>query len=139
MPSERKVRSRARHSVCSDPPTMPQELSTAKFVALLALRVDLGKPEKVPDPLPKAKQIVITDWPARNAQLLLRLCRALSGRDEVFSLRDVDRLDVETLSVALALTMAAVNDLYGRADWRAAVAAMEKAVESLGTRRRAAR
>lgn len=110
---------------------MAQELSTAKFVALLALRVDLGRPRKVPDPLPTTREIVISDWPSKNAQLLLRLCRALAGRDEVFSIRDVDEIDLETLSVALALTMAAVNGLYGRSDWAAAVAAMEKAARRL--------
>jgi len=35
---------------------MTQELSTAKFIALLSLRVDLGKPRRIPDPLPKAKE-----------------------------------------------------------------------------------
>jgi hypothetical protein len=107
---------------------MAAPLSKAKFVALLALRADLGKPQKVPDPLAKARAIVISDWPARNAQLLLRLCRALSGRDEVFSLRDVEGLDLETVSVALALTMAGVNERYEAPAWRAAVLAMEQAV-----------
>jgi hypothetical protein len=116
------------------PQPMPPELSTARFVALLALRGDLGKPEKVPDPLPKTTQIVISDWPARNAQLLLRLCRALTGRDEVFSVRDIDAMDLETLSVALALTMAGINGLYTRQQWLSAVAAMEKAVRALGRR-----
>lgn len=111
-------------------------LSTAKFVALLALRADLGTPRRVPDPLVKARAIVISDWPARNAQLLLRLCRALSGRDEVFSIRDVEGLDLETISVALALTMAGVNERYPSAEWASAVAAMEQAVAALprGTR-----
>jgi hypothetical protein len=44
---------------------MTKELSTAKFVALLSLRVDLGKPRRIPDPLPKAKEIVISDWPQK--------------------------------------------------------------------------
>lgn len=58
---------------------MTKELSTAKFIALLSLRVDLGKPRRIPNPLPKAKEIVISDWPQKNAQLLLRTPRA-SGR-----------------------------------------------------------
>jgi hypothetical protein len=58
----------------------------------------LGKPRRIPDPLPKAKQIVISDWPRKNAQLLLRLMRGLSGRDEVFSLRDVDGMSHETFN-----------------------------------------
>jgi hypothetical protein len=110
---------------------MTQALSKEKFVALLALRADLGKPRKVPDPLAKARAIVITDWPARNAQLLLRLCRALAGRDEVFSIRDVDGLDLETVSVALALTMAGVNERYAPAAWGSAVGEMEKSVAGL--------
>jgi hypothetical protein len=35
---------------------MTKELSAAKFIALLSLRVDLGKPRRIPDPLPKAKE-----------------------------------------------------------------------------------
>lgn len=93
---------------------MTQELSTAKFIALLSLRVDLGKPRRIPDPLPKAKEIVISDWPRKNAQLLLRLMRALSGRDEVFSLRDVEGMSHETLSLAFALTMAGIRLLQQR-------------------------
>ena len=72
-------------------------LSATKFIALLSLRVDLGRPRRIPDPLPKAKAIVISDWPRRNAQLLLRLMRALGGRDEVFSMRDVEGMSHETL------------------------------------------
>jgi hypothetical protein len=110
---------------------MAKALSTARFLALLSLRADLGKPKRVPDPLPKAKQIVISDWPARNSQLLLRLARALAGKDEVFSLRDVEKLDYETFSVALALTMAAMNGLYRKPDWQNAVKSMERAVAAL--------
>lgn len=106
-------------------------LSTAKFVALLSLRADLGKPRRIPDPLPKARQIVISDWPRKNAQLLLRLIRGLAGKDEIYSLRDVEGLDHETLSVALALTMAAVNERYSAAQWRKSAASMEKAVAAL--------
>jgi len=106
-------------------------LSTAKFIALLSLRSDLGKPRRIPDPLPKASQIVISDWPRKNAQLLLRLVRGLAGRDEVYSLRDVEGLDLETVSVALALTMAAVNERYTAAQWKRAARAMEKAVVKL--------
>ena len=32
-------------------------LSATKFIALLSLRVDLGRPRRIPDPLPKAKAI----------------------------------------------------------------------------------
>lgn len=110
---------------------MPGPLSTAKFVALLSLRADLGKPRRIPDPLPKARQIVISDWPRKNAQLLLRLIRGLAGRDEIYSLRDVEGMDHETLSVALALTMAAVNERYSAAQWQKAAASMEKAVAAL--------
>ena len=110
---------------------MPKPMSTAKFIALLSLRSDLGKPRRIPDPLPKATQIVISDWPRRNAQLLLRLVRGLAGRDEVYSLRDVEGLDHETLSIALALTMAAVNERYTAAQWKRAARAMEKAVVAL--------
>lgn len=115
---------------------MPRELSTAKFLALLSLRVDLGAPRRIPDPLPKARDIVISDWPRRNAQLLLRLIRGLGGRDEVYSLRDVEGLDHETLSVALALTMAAMNERYTRVQWQKAAASMEKAVTALKRRKR---
>ncbi len=110
---------------------MPKQLSTAKFVALLSLRLDLGKPRRIPDPLPKAREIVISDWPRKNAQLLLRLIRGLAGKDEVYSLRDVEGLDHETVSVAMALTMAAVNERYTAAQWRKAAASMEKAVVAL--------
>ena len=110
---------------------MARALSTARFIALLSLRADLGKPQRIPDPLPKAKAIVISDWPRRNAQLLLRLMRALSGRDEVFSIREVEGMSHETLSVALALTMAGVNGSYLESDWKAAVRATEKAVRAL--------
>ena len=106
-------------------------LSTAKFVALLSLRADLGKPRRIPDPLPKAREIVISDWPRKNAQLLLRLIRGLAGRDEIYSLRDVEGLDHETVSMALALTMAAVNERYTPLQWKRAAASMEKAVRSL--------
>lgn len=115
---------------------MTKELSTAKFIALLSLRVDLGKPRRVPDPLPKAKEIVISDWPRKNAQLLLRLIRALSGKDEVFSLRDVEGMSHETLSLALALTMAGINGAYSKAQWQASARSIEKAVEGLGKRPR---
>lgn len=113
---------------------MARTLSTARFVALLSLRADLGRPRRIPDPLPKAAQIVISDWPRRNSQLLLRLMRGLAGRDEVFSVRDVERLDHETLSVALALTMAGLNASYARAEWRRAVSAVERAVQALERR-----
>jgi hypothetical protein len=106
-------------------------LSTARFVALLSLRADLGKPRRIPDPLPKAREIVISDWPRKNAQLLLRLIRGLAGRDEIYSLRDVEGLDHETVSVAMALTMAAVNERYTAAQWKRAAASMEKAVTTL--------
>src|SRR6185295_6092118 len=46
---------------------MTKELSTAKFIALLSLRVDLGKPRQIPDPLPKAKDIVIAPPPRKAA------------------------------------------------------------------------
>jgi hypothetical protein len=110
---------------------MPGPLSTARFIALLSLRADLGKPRRIPDPLPKARQIVISDWPRKNAQLLLRLIRGLSGRDEIYSLRDVEGLDHETLSVAMALTMAAVNERYTATQWKRSAASMEKAVAAL--------
>lgn len=110
---------------------MARPLSTAKFLALLSLRLDLGKPRRIPDPLPKARQIVISDWPRKNAQLLLRLIRGLAGRDEIYSLRDVEGLDHETVSVAMALTMAAVNERYTAAQWKRAAASMEKAVAAL--------
>ena len=113
---------------------MTQALSTAKFIALLSLRVDLGKPRRVPDPLPKAKEIVISDWPGENAQLLLRLMRALAGKDEVFSLRDVEGMSHETLSLALALTMAGINGAYSKGQWQASARSTEKAVEALGKR-----
>src|SRR5687768_9539090 len=113
---------------------MPKELSTAKFIALLSLRTDLGKPRRIPDPLPKAKEIVISDWPRKNAQLLLRLMRALSGKEEVFSLRDVDGMTHETLSLALALTMAGINGAYGKSQWESAARATEKAVLRLRKR-----
>jgi hypothetical protein len=112
---------------------MTKELSTAKFVALLSLRVDLGKPRRIPDPLPKAKEIVISDWPQKNAQLLLRLIRALAGKDEVFSLRDVDGMSHETLSVALALTMAGINGSYSKSQWQTSARSTEKAVQGLAT------
>jgi hypothetical protein len=92
---------------------MTKELSTAKFIALLSLRVDLGKPTRIPDPLPKAKAIVISDWPRKNAQLLLRLIRALAGKDEVFSLRDVDGMSHETLSMAPLLIEAKCRQVGG--------------------------
>lgn len=110
---------------------MASHLSTAKFVALLSLRVDLGKPTRIRDPLPKARQIIISDWPRKNAQLLLRLVRGLAGRDEVYSLRDVEGMDHETLSVALALTMAGINERYTQAQWQKSAASMEKAVAAL--------
>lgn len=110
---------------------MTRPLSTAKFVALLSLRIDLGKPRRIPDPLPKAREIVISDWPRKNAQLLLRLIRGLAGRDEIYSLRDVEGMDHETMSVALALTMAAVNERYTAAQWQKAARSMEKAVTAL--------
>ena len=110
---------------------MPGPLSTARFIALLSLRVDLGKPRRIPDPLPKAREIVISDWPRKNAQVLLRLIRGLAGRDEIYSLRDVEGLDHETLSVLMALTMAAINERYTPAQWRRAAAAMERAVVKL--------
>jgi hypothetical protein len=110
---------------------MPGQLSTAKFVALLSLRIDLGKPRRIPDPLPKARDIVISDWPRKNAQVVLRLIRGLAGRDEIYSLRDVEGLDHETVSVLLALTMAAVNERYTAAQWRRAASSMEKAVVKL--------
>lgn len=110
---------------------MASRISTGKFIALLSLRADLGRPRRLRDPLPKAVQIVISDWPRRNAQLLLRLMRGLAGRDEAFSMRDVERLDHETLSVALALTMAGLNGTYKRAEWTRAVRSAEKAVTAL--------
>ena len=110
---------------------MPRPLSPARFVALLSLRADLGKPRRVRDPLASAIQVVISDWPRRNAQLLLRLVRGLAGKDEVYSLRDVERLDHETLSLALALTMAGINGRYSAAQWRKAAASTEKAVKVL--------
>lgn len=110
---------------------MPGPLSTAKFVALLSLRIDLGKPRRIPDPLPKAREIVISDWPRKNAQVLLRLVRGLAGRDEIYSLRDVEGLDHETVSVLMALTMAAVNERYTPAQWRRAASSMENAVVKL--------
>lgn len=113
---------------------MAKELSTAKFIALLSLRVDLGTPRRIPDPLPKAKEIVICDWPRKNAQLLLRLMRALSGKDEAFSLRDVEGMSHETLSVALALTMAGINGSYSKSQWQASARSAERAVEGLGKR-----
>lgn len=67
----------------------------------------------------------------RSRGSLLRLVRGLAGRDEVYSLRDVEGLDHETLSVALALTMAAVNERYTAAQWKHAARAMEKAVVGL--------
>ena len=115
---------------------MSKPLSTAKFLALLSLRVDLGTPRRIPDPLPKARQIVISDWPRKNAQLLLRLIRGLAGRDEIYSLRDVEGMDHETLSVALALTMAAMNERYTKVQWQRAAASMEKAVAGLRGRPR---
>lgn len=114
---------------------MARTLSTARFVALLALRADLGKPRRVRDPLGTASEVVISDWPRKNAQLLLRLMRGLAGRDEVYSLRDVEDMDHETLSVALALTMAGVNGRYSDAQWRSAAAATEEAVRSLRRRK----
>jgi hypothetical protein len=110
---------------------MPGQLSTAKFIALLSLRVDLGKPRRIPDPLPKARQIVISDWPRKNAQLLLRLIRGLAGKDEIYSLRDVEGMDHETLSVALALIMAAVNERYTAGQWQKGARSIEKAVADL--------
>jgi hypothetical protein len=110
---------------------MPGQLSTAKFIALLSLRADLGTPRRIPDPLPKAREIVISDWPRKNAQLLLRLIRGLAGKDEIYSLRDVEGMDHETLSVALALTMAAVNERYASAQWTRAARSIEKAVAAL--------
>lgn len=106
-------------------------LSTARFVALLSLRADLGKPRRIRDPLATAAQVVISDWPRKNAQLLLRLIRGLAGKDEIYSLRDVEGMDHETLSLALALTMAGVNGRYTPAQWRKAAAAAEKAVRAL--------
>lgn len=110
---------------------MTRRLSTAKFLALLSLRADLGKPRRIRDPLGTATQVVISDWPQRNAQLLLRLIRGLGGKDEVYSLRDVERIDHETLSLALALTMAGMNGRYSDAQWRKAAAAAEKAVSTI--------
>ena len=110
---------------------MPKVISTAKFVALLSLRVDLGRPRRIPDPLPKAKEIVISDWPGKNAQLLLRLIRGLAGKDEVYSLRDVDGMDHETLSLALGLTMASINGSYTNGQWQRAAEQIEKAVKTL--------
>jgi hypothetical protein len=110
---------------------MPRQLSTAKFIALLALRADLGRPRRVRDPLPKVKDVVISDWPRKNAQLLLRLVRGLAGKDEVYSLRDVEGMDHETLSLALALTVAGINDAYTKTDWQRAARAMEQAVKAL--------
>ncbi|HVL36478.1 MAG TPA: hypothetical protein VM489_12480 [Burkholderiales bacterium] len=110
---------------------MPRQLSTARFVALLALRADLGRPRRIRDPLPKVKDVIISDWPRKNAQLLLRLVRGLAGRDEVYSLRDVEGMDHETLSLALSLTMAGINEVYRKADWQKAVRAMEQAVKAL--------
>src|SRR5690606_17832550 len=114
---------------------MARTLSTARFVALLALRADLGKPRRVRDPLGAASEVVISDWPRKNAQLLLRLMRGLAGRDEVYSLRDVEDMDHETLSVAVALTMAGVTGRYSDAQWRSAAAATEEAVRSLRRRK----
>lgn len=109
-------------------------LSATKFIALLSLRVDLGRPRRIPDPLPKAKAIVISDWPRRNAQLLLRLMRALGGRDEVFSMRDVEGMSHETLSVAMALAAAGINGSYSSSQWRAHTRLTERAVRSLKKR-----
>ena len=109
-------------------------MSTAKFIALLSLRIDLGKPRRIRDPLPKAREIVISDWPRKNAQLLLRLIRGLSGRDEVFSLRDVEGMSHETLSVAMALTMAGINGSYSKSQWQRAARTTEKAVVRLRKR-----
>src|SRR5688500_20385867 len=113
---------------------MSKELSTAKFVALLSLRVDLGKPTRIPDPLPKAKAIVISDWPRKNAQLLLRLIRALAGKDEIFSLRDVDGMSHETLSMARALTVAGIHGAYSKAQWAAWAPSTGQAARGAGTR-----
>ena len=110
---------------------MPKVISTAKFVALLSLRVDLGRPRRIPDPLPKAKEIVISDWPRENAQLLLRLIRGLAGKDEIYSLRDVEGMDHETLSLALGLTMASINGSYTNGQWQRAAEQIEKAVKTL--------
>ena len=77
---------------------------------------------------------MISDWPRKNAQLLLRLLRGLAGRDEVYSLRDVEGMDHETLSLALALTMAGANGRYSSAQWKSTVAATEKAVKALRKR-----
>jgi hypothetical protein len=109
-------------------------LSATKFIALLSLRVDLGRPRRIPDPLPKAKAIVISDWPRKNAQLLLRLMRALGGRDEVFSLRDVEGMNHETLSVAMALAAAGIHGSYSRSQWQAHTRVTERAVRSLKKR-----
>ena len=77
---------------------------------------------------------MISDWPRKNAQLLLRLIRALSGKNEVFSLRDVDGMSHETLSVALALTMAGINGYYSKSQWQTSARSTEKAVKGLGKR-----
>lgn len=110
---------------------MTRKLSTARFLALLSLRADLGKPRRIRDPLPTATQVVISDWPRKNAQTLLRLIRGLAGRDEIYSLRDVEGMDHETLSLALALTMAAANGRYSSAQWRKAAETTERAVKGL--------
>lgn len=62
--------------------------------------------------------------------------RALSGKDEVFSLRDVEGMSHETLSLAFALTMAGINGSYSKAEWQTSARSTEKAVESLEKRRR---
>jgi hypothetical protein len=74
---------------------------------------------------------VISDWPRKNAQLLLRLIRGLAGKDEIYSLRDVEGMDHETLSLALGLTMASINGLYTKGQWQRAVGQIEKAVKTL--------
>ena len=77
---------------------------------------------------------MISDWPRKNAQLLMRLIRGLAGRDEVYSLRDVEDMDHETLSLALALTVAGINGRYSAAQWRKAAVTTEIAVKALRDR-----
>ena len=49
-------------------------------------------------------------------------------------MRDVEQLDHETLSLALALTMAGINRRYGKEQWLKATADMEEAVRTLTNR-----
>src|SRR4051812_7124547 len=68
--------------------------------------------ERVSDALPKARTRILEDYPRPASQTLLRLVRALAGREPGFTESDVDALDGEALAIASALAQSWLEGNY---------------------------